>query len=135
MTVTLTATHHTGLGVSDMEAAMRWFARHFGFATEAEWTSGDMRIAVVGAGGVRVELFEKPGADEGPDETLPLAEHFGRRGWKHVAFTVDDLSSALDRLRADGVEVMVEASEAPGGFRYAFLRGPDGAPVELVEPG
>ena len=127
-----TGTHHAGLAVSDMDAAVAWFARHLGFAVEAEWAAGDLRMAMVGNGAARVELFAQPGATPGADEGFPVMEHFARRGWKHAAFAVPDLRAAVEALRADGVAVTVEPATSAAGYGYAFVEGPDGAAVELV---
>ena len=130
------AVHHAGLVVSDLDAAVAWFDRHLGLRPASEWMSGEMRIVLVAGGAdgaVRLELFGRPGAAPGPDEALALGEHFGRRGWKHAAFTVADLAATVEAMRADGVSILHEPSDAPAGFRWAFVRGPDGVPIELVE--
>ena len=127
------ATHHAGLAVSDMDAAVAWFARHLGFRLEAEWTAGPTRLAMVGNGRAHLELFARPGAAPDADEGLEVMAHFDRRGWKHAAFAVSDLRAAVERLRDGGVAVLVEVAEAPPGYLYAFVEGPDRAALELVE--
>ncbi len=126
--------HHGGLSVSDFDAAVAWWHRHFGFELLREWGEPDLRMGLIGRDGVHVELFCGAGAAPGPDETRGVMESFGQRGWKHLAFAVPDLSSAIEGLRADGVEIIVEPVRGgPSGYAYAFLRDPDGNQVELVE--
>ena len=131
--VRASAVHHVGLAVADIDAAAAWFARVFGLERLTDWSIGDMRLTLLGAGSVRVELFAQPGAAPGPDESIPVMEHFARRGWKHLALTVADVDAAVERLRGEGVEIIADPALSDAGFRYAFLRGPDGVPIELVE--
>lgn len=128
------AIHHAALSVSDFDAAVAWWAKMFDFALTDEWTAGDIRIGIVAQGAVRIELFCKPGAAPGPDETLSVLDSFGARGWKHVALSVTDLPAAVAVLEAKGATVFAGPDTAPPGFAYAFLRDPDGNQVELVQP-
>ncbi|UWQ18822.1 VOC family protein [Jannaschia sp. M317] len=126
--------HHAGLSVSDFDAAVAWWGRHFGFALLAEWGDPALRMGLIGKGGIHLELFCKQGATPGPDEAQSVPESFGQRGWKHLAFAVPDLESSIESLRAAGVEIIVDpVRDAPPGYSYAFFRDPDGNQVELVE--
>jgi lactoylglutathione lyase len=57
-------------------------------------------------------------------------------GYGHIALTVDDLDTTLERLAGDGIE-----PERPpytvreGGSRLCFVRDPDGYRIELIEKG
>ena len=57
-------------------------------------------------------------------------------GYGHIAVTVDDLDTTLERLKAKSIE-----PERPpytvreGGSRICFVRDPDGYRVELIERG
>jgi lactoylglutathione lyase len=73
---------------------------------------------------------------------LELTHNFGvdsyelGTGYGHVALTVDDLDSTLEKLAAQGIE-----PEGPpyqvreGGSRICFVRDPDQYRVELIERG
>jgi lactoylglutathione lyase len=73
---------------------------------------------------------------------LELTHNFGvdsyelGTGYGHVALTVDDLDSTLEKLAAQGIE----PERAPyqvreGGSRICFVRDPDQYRVELIERG
>ncbi len=128
----ITALHHVALSVADFDMSAAWYARHFGFKMVEQWRNGDTRIGLLAAGEVRIELFCRPSATAGPDEEGDLMGSFSRRGWKHVAFTVSDLDATLLKLAAGGITPFAGPADAPPGFRYAFLRDPDGHHVELV---
>jgi catechol 2,3-dioxygenase-like lactoylglutathione lyase family enzyme len=56
------------------------------------------------------------------------------RAVDHVAFSFDNLSEALEKLRKDGVKVTDEIrSVANGKIKYAFIEGPDKIRIELIE--
>jgi lactoylglutathione lyase len=57
-------------------------------------------------------------------------------GYNHIAVTVEDLDSTLERLGGQGID-----PEKPpyrvreGGSRICFVRDPDGYRIELIERG
>jgi glyoxylase I family protein len=56
----------------------------------------------------------------------------------HIGFLVDDLSSAVERVRAAGYPIMVEPRETTvGGMRarLAFVKGPNGESIEFMHYG
>ena len=97
------------------------------------------------------ELHRMPIRDEainvfmglpGDGPRLELTYNFGvysyeiGTGYGHIAVTVGDLDSTLERLSEQGIE-----PERPpytvreGGSRLCFVRDPDGYRVELIERG
>ena len=67
--------------------------------------------------GLQIHLVEFPGG--GPDSN-------------HMAFRVDDIDTAIDALRAKGLDV--GAWNDIGTGRQVFLRDPSGNIVELNQP-
>ena len=77
---------------------------------------------------------------EGDGPRLELTYNFGvdayeiGTGYGHIAVTVDDLDSTLERLAGQGID-----PERPpytvreGGSRLCFVRDPDGYRIELIE--
>jgi catechol 2,3-dioxygenase-like lactoylglutathione lyase family enzyme len=56
------------------------------------------------------------------------------RALDHIAFSVQDLDRAVLRLRAEGVTLLQSASTTlEGRLRSAFVSGPDGVEIEIVE--
>ena len=78
--------------------------------------------------------------DDGPEPRLELTYNFGvdsydlGTGYNHIAITTPDLDTALENLKAQGIE-----PEKPpytireGGNRLCFVRDPDGYRIELIE--
>jgi lactoylglutathione lyase len=55
-------------------------------------------------------------------------------GYGHIALTVEDLDSTLERLAADGIEPERPPYQVrEGGSRLCFVRDPDGYRIELIE--
>jgi len=50
----------------------------------------------------------------------------------HIAFSVDDLSETMRRLKSEGVRI-VEPVKVTGKLKHAFIEGPDAILIELVE--
>jgi lactoylglutathione lyase len=53
-------------------------------------------------------------------------------GMEHIALNTDDLSGAVDKLKAGGARLLEELT-GRSGQRVCFLEGPDGVQLELIE--
>lgn len=125
---------HVAIAVRDVADALRFWDGALGLAPEGiEEVAGEgVRVALLRAGGCRIELLEPLGPDS------PVARYLERRGGgiHHVAIEVDDLEAALARVREAGVRLAGEAPrEGAWGRRIAFLHpgSTGGVLVELVE--
>ncbi len=101
-------------------------------AGEEEVPEQGVRVAFLPAGGTRIELLEPLG------EGSPVARHLERRGpgLHHVAVEVRSLDRAVERLLAEGYELVSGPAPGAHGTRVAFLhpRSTGGVLLELVEP-
>ena len=91
-----------------------------------------VRVAFFGSGETHVELLEPV------DGSGPIAEFLERRGEgiHHLCFEVDDIESALERVRAAGMTVIGQAPrQGAEGRRVAFLhpRSAGGVLIEISE--
>lgn len=132
----LTRIDHVGIAVEDLDAAVDRYRRAFGVEPGHR--------EVVESQGVEEVLFEVGGSyiqllgSLGPD--TPVGRFLDRRGpgVHHVGYRVDDVASALERLKAEGVPLIDELPR-PGsrGTTIAFVhpRGMEGVLVELVQEG
>jgi catechol 2,3-dioxygenase-like lactoylglutathione lyase family enzyme len=50
----------------------------------------------------------------------------------HIAFAVDDVSTALKSVEAHGVRIASPLQQRPDGLKQLYLYDPDGHVVELV---
>jgi methylmalonyl-CoA epimerase len=130
------AIHHLGVAVDDLDAAVDTYTRLFGAELEHRDTVADQGVeaASMRVGDGRVELLSALGPD------TPVGKFLAKRGpgMHHVAFEVDDVGAELDRLAADGTE-LIDERPRPGlfGLEVAFVH-PDatgGVLAELVSRG
>jgi methylmalonyl-CoA/ethylmalonyl-CoA epimerase len=128
--------HHVGVAVVDLEQAIATYGRLFGAELEHRDTVSEQGVeaAAVLVGSSRVELLAATGADS------PVGRFLASRGpgMHHIAYEVDDLEAQLERLGAQGVE-LVDREPRRGlyGMQVAFVH-PDavhGVLAELVSRG
>lgn len=120
------ACDHIHLRSRDAVRAAAFYVETFG-AREVKRIGGDaVQRVVLDLGGLTVFIEQAPEetAPAGPTPCLGL-EHFGLR--------VDDLEVAMADLEARGVPIRTGITERGPGLRIAFVEGPDGALIEILE--
>lgn len=132
----LTELDHVGIAVADLEEAVGHYRRTLGLEPVHRERVEDQGVEEVlfriGASYVQLLGALGPGT--------PVGRFLASRGpgLHHVAYRVQDLPAALERLRTEGVPLIDEAPR-PGsrGTRIAFVhpRGMGGVLVELVQEG
>jgi glyoxylase I family protein len=125
---------HVALRVVDYDAAIDWYTTKLDFAVEREWPYGDMRLAYLTNGTVKVEIL---GASQAVPQTPPtdLADTFGTERIHHFCIAVDDLDATVEELRRRGVNFLGEPFVVePIGRRLAFLTDNSGNMIELSAP-
>ncbi len=128
--------HHVGVAVSDLDEAVATWGRLFGAEVEVRETVANdgVETALLRIGDGRVELLASLDAD------TPVGKFLERRGpgMHHLAFEVDDVTAELERLAADGAELIDEVPR-PGleGREVAFIHphATGGVLAELVGRG
>lgn len=68
-----------------------------------------------------------------PHDAMTEAPAFPYYGLEHFGFTVADLDAAVADLKAKGAEIAVGPVMRSAGLYLAFVRGPEGIMVELVQ--
>jgi methylmalonyl-CoA/ethylmalonyl-CoA epimerase len=126
---------HIGIAVTDLEASAELYAQQF-----------DMREQhreIVEEQGVEAVLYE---VGDGHIELIrPLSDDSGvakfiaknGEGMHHVAYAVDDIDAALERVKAAGMRLIDEQPrKGIRGSRVAFLhpKSTAGVLTEIVEP-
>ncbi len=125
--------HHVAVVVRDLDAALGFYRDTLGLPVELilPVPSDRVRIGFLPVGESKIELVEPT------DETTGVARFLASRGegFHHVCFEVLDLAVALDRLAAEGIELIDRAPRAGADGPVAFIhpRSAHGVLVELVE--
>jgi lactoylglutathione lyase len=140
------AIHHSGIGVHDMEASLKFYCDQLGLEKgedvevegplvgEIVGLPPDAKVRIVHlkvCDGQELELFQymKPSASKFPQDFLQ-----SDGGVIHVALIVDDLMEIYERLKAEGVKFNSKPYNLGGGL-CVYMRDPDGITVELMQPG
>jgi methylmalonyl-CoA epimerase len=128
--------HHLGVAVADLDEAVDTYTRLFGAELEHRDTVADQGVeaASLRVGEGRVELLSALGPE------TPVGKFLAKRGpgMHHVAFEVEDVGAELDRLAADGAQ-LIDERPRPGlfGLQVAFVHpeATGGVLAELVSRG
>ena len=114
---------HAGVLVADIERSVRFYCDVLGLHETTRVALGDEQLVFLAAGGGFVEL-------------VSTGRTAARGGVvDHLALRVPDVGVALQRLREHGAHVLdeqpLDVPQLPA--RIAFVEGPDGERIELIE--
>jgi len=117
---------HTMVRVSDVDASLRFYCDALGLRELKRYDSEQGRFTLV--------FLAAPGDDSAQVELTynwDPQEYSGGRNFGHLAYQVDDIYAACQRLMDHGVTI----SRPPRDGRMAFVRSPDKISVELLQKG
>lgn len=125
--------HHAGISVPDLDAAIAWYGRMFGFEQEmrAFIEIIPAQVAFIRRGDFRIELFQVEGAAPLPVDRREPNLDVRTHGNKHVCFGVQDVPATVEGLRAKGADIVFE--KVVQGTAMAFIRDCAGNLVELIQ--
>jgi len=124
---------HVHLRCHDPDAAATFFETMFGAIAKRDiyppgtLYPGQLRVSL-NLGGQKVLI-----APTHPDDPMTEAPKFPYYGVEHIGLTVDDVDAACEELRAKGADIAIGPLTRSPGLRLAFVRGPEGIMVELVQ--
>ena len=117
---------HVHLRSRDAVKAAAFYVETFG-ASEVKRVGADpVQRMVLDLGGLTVFI------EQAPAETFPAAQT-PCLGIEHLGLRVADLDAAMADLVSRGVTVRAAITERGPGLRIAFVEGPDGALIEILE--
>ena len=121
--------HHVALICNDYPRSKAFYTELLGLRILAEtWRAErqSWKLDLDVPGGGRLELFSFPDAP-------PRPSHPEARGLRHLAFAVEDVRAAADRLNSLGIAVEPIRRDALTDRLFTFFADPDGLPLELYE--
>ncbi|WP_186292766.1 VOC family protein [Mucilaginibacter corticis] len=149
MSNNLNTLHHVGIVVSDMEKSKAFYSRLLGVTPKKDTTiSGPalwkqteiqgaaMRIVFLefdnGSTGLElIEFVNKKGEQTNPRQNATGSMHF--------AFKVNNAKAIYEQMAGEGYNFIAEPQYMNrdygemNGYTFAYLRGPDGELVEIIE--
>lgn len=124
---------HTMVRVSDVDASLDFFCNKLGLQEVRRYESEKGRFTLIYL--AAPEDMARARGDEAPLLELTYnwdpEAYTGGRNFGHLAYRVDDIYAACQRLMDGGVTI----SRPPRDGHMAFIRSPDGISVELLQKG
>jgi lactoylglutathione lyase len=117
---------HTMVRVTDVDRSLRFYCDALGLKEVRRYESKEGRFTLI--------FLAAPGDEDAQIELTYNwdAEQYGiGRAFGHVAYQVDDIYAACQRLVDHGVTIL----RPPRDGRMAFVRSPDDISVELLQKG
>ena len=124
--------NHIHLKAPDPRKTADWYVKAFNFKILSDETRvfGDRFVRCMSEdGGIAVNIS---GARSG--EKLGAGDAMPHHGLEHFGFDSANLDADIARLGALGCPLLEGPIQVPNGPRIAFVRGPDDARIELIEP-
>jgi methylmalonyl-CoA epimerase len=124
---------HLGIAVRSLDAALDFYEKQLGFEVGLRETVEQERVhvAMLPAGGPRIELLEA----SGPDSVIAKFIEKRGEGLHHVAVKVPDLDAAVARLKSGGARLLNDPRPGAGGHLYVFVHpsSTGGVLLELIQ--
>nr|WP_313415923.1 VOC family protein [Brevundimonas diminuta] len=124
---------HAMVRVKDLDASMRFYRDLLGLVEtrRADYEAGRFTLVYLAAPADKARAE----AEKSPEVELTYnwddQDYDGGRNFGHLAFQVDDIYAACQRLMDGGVVV----NRPPRDGHMAFVRSPDGISIELLQAG
>lgn len=118
---------HIHLRSPDPETTAAYYERMFGAEVIRSMADGKPRIDLK-LGGADIFIAPVPaGSDVNPPPVTPY------QGLDHFGLSVKNIDAVVAELKAKGAEFTMEPTDIRPGIRIAFVRGPQGVSIELLE--
>jgi lactoylglutathione lyase len=117
---------HTMVRVTDLEASLRFYRDALGLTVLRTKEHSQGRFTLV--------YLSAPGDEDAQVELTYNWDpevYTGGRNFGHLAYGVDNIYAACEKLQAHGVTIL----RPPRDGRMAFVRSPDDISVELLQKG
>jgi methylmalonyl-CoA/ethylmalonyl-CoA epimerase len=125
--------HHVAVIVRNLESALTLYRDKLGLTVETITAIPFDRVTIgfLPVGDVKIELVQPD------DDTTGSAKFLASKGegFHHVCFEVPDIQAALDRLAADGLQLIDSKARkgADGPVAFVHPKSCNGVLVELIE--
>ncbi len=117
---------HTMIRISDVDASLDFFVNKLGLVERRRFDNEAGRFTLI-----FLSAPETPEAEVELTYNWDPEAYGGGRNFGHLAFGVDDIYAACQRLMDGGVTI----NRPPRDGRMAFVRSPDSISIELLQNG
>ena len=124
---------HTMVRVKDLEASLHFYRDLLGLVQTRRMDSEAGRFSLIYL--AAAQDTARAEAEKSPEVELTFnwdpEDYQGGRNFGHLAFEVEDIYAACQRLMDGGVTI----NRPPRDGHMAFIRSPDGISIELLQAG
>ena len=124
---------HTMVRVKDLEASLHFYRDLLGLVQTRRMDSEAGRFSLIYLAAPQDQ--SRAEAEKSPEVELTFnwdpEDYQGGRNFGHLAFEVEDIYAACQRLMDGGVVI----NRPPRDGHMAFIRSPDGISIELLQGG
>lgn len=120
--------HHIHLLCSDLEHTIDFFTQILGAKLAARPKFGGADGASLDLAGTTINLRVA-----GENETVNADAAMPIYGYHHLCVQVEDVDAAYQELTDKNVEFVVTPRNTPDNLRVAFIKGPDGIVIEVLQ--
>ena len=118
---------HIHLRTPDPEATAAYYEKIFGAEIVRSAPHGQPRIDIMLGG---AQIFVAPVTSDSDVAKPPVTPY---QGLDHFGLTVSGIDEVAAELKTKGAEFTMEPTTIRPGTRIAFIRGPEGVSIELVD--
>jgi lactoylglutathione lyase len=118
---------HIHVICGDVEKAVGYFEKVFDGRVISRDKKPGLFIVRMDVKGVPIALM---GTKEGSEQLTPGK---GYRGLDHFGLRVSDLEKTAEELKSKGAIFSISPNISATGAKYAFIEGPEGIRIELVQ--
>ncbi len=119
---------HTHFKCSDPEETATFFKENFGAKEVTRLEVNGMSIVTLDIGGLWYNFSPKR-----PGESVDPKTQSARYGVYHVALKTRDLMAEAAKMKARGVKFTQEVGQSNPTTKFAFIEGPDGISIEILQ--
>ena len=120
--------HHIHLLCSNLEHTIDFFTQTLGAQLVCRPKFGGADGASLDLNGTIINLRVA-----GDNETVNANATMPVYGYHHMCVEVDDVDAAYQELTDKNVEFLVTPRNTPDNLRVAFIKGPDGIVIEVLQ--
>jgi lactoylglutathione lyase len=117
---------HTMVRVTNLEESLRFYRDALGLEVTKKHDSPQGRYTLV-----FLSAPGQPEAEVEPTHNWDPETYTGGRNFGHLAYLVDDIYAASERLQQHGVQIL----RPPRDGHMVFVRSPDQISIELLQKG
>ena len=117
---------HVGIKCTDVGKSLHFYCDLLGLEKQEDLDIFGKSFIFVGNDTVSIEI-----ETGNPDDTQ--IDPRTQTGLYHLAFTVDDVTGLVERLKSEGVPIALEPLSTQPDRLVAFVEDPDGAFIQLIQ--